>query len=151
MSSGHSEVVSRVIPKGTRVLCVDDESMIGELVAQILRSQQGCEVTTARNGADALHMLAELTFDIILVDFVMPVMDGRSLFRQIEEAFPEALSKVMFITGDTLTPSTIEFIRETGRPLLTKPFGLPELITALGLILPPKADRAANGPQASHE
>ena len=90
MSSGHSEVGSGIIPRGTRVLCVDDESMIGELVAQILRSQQGCEVTTVRNGADALQMLETRSFDIILVDFVMPVMDGRGLFTRIEEAASSA-------------------------------------------------------------
>jgi two-component system NtrC family sensor kinase len=129
------------MPPGTRVLCVDDESMIGELVAQILRSQQGCEVTTARSGMEALRMLGEGTFDIVLIDFLMPGMDGRTLYYRIQDAFPEALARLMFITGDTLTPSTIEFIRGTGRPLLTKPFGLPELITALAELLP--RDRGA--------
>jgi two-component system NtrC family sensor kinase len=132
----------RFMPDGTRVLCVDDESMIGELVAQILRSQQSCEVTTARSGADALRMLEERPFDVVLVDFVMPGMDGRALFQRIEEAFPEIICRLMFITGDTLTPSTIEFIRETGRPLLTKPFGLPELMKALKEILPQDGELA---------
>jgi DNA-binding response OmpR family regulator len=135
MTSGPLEFGSRIIPDGTRVLCVDDESMIGELVAQILRSQQGCKVRTARSGADALRTLETETFDIVLVDFVMPGMDGRTLFNRIQTEFPDAVSRLMFITGDTLTPSTIEFIRQTGRPLLTKPFGLPELIAALGEIL----------------
>jgi CheY-like chemotaxis protein len=135
MTSGPLEFGSRIIPGGTRVLCVDDESMIGELVAQILRSQQGCKVTTARSGADALRTLETGSFDIVLVDFVMPGMDGRTLFNRIQTEFPDAVSRLMFITGDTLTPSTIEFIRQTGRPLLTKPFGLPELIAALGEIL----------------
>lgn len=140
MSSDHPTGGPRIMPLGTRVLCVDDESMIGELVAQILRSQQGCDVTTARSGNDALLMLEEKDFDIVLVDFLMPGMDGRTLFRRIEQAFPEVITRLMFITGDTLTPSTIEFIRETGRPLLAKPFGLPELIQALGKVLPARAD-----------
>ena len=144
MSPGPSEARSRIIPHGTRVLCVDDESMIGELVAQILRSQQGCDVITVRNGADALQILESQSFDVILVDFVMPVMDGRDLFTRVEEAYPEMLSRLMFITGDTLTPSTIEFIRETGRPLLTKPFGLPDLIAALGRILNQQENPVAN-------
>jgi len=118
--------------------------MIGELVAQILRSHQGCDVTTVRNGADALQSLESQSFDVILVDFIMPVMDGRGLFTRVAEAYPEMLSKLMFITGDTLTPSTIEFIRETGRPLLTKPFGLPELLAALGRVLDRKEGSLAN-------
>ncbi len=139
MISDRPAAGARIMPNGTRVLCVDDESMIGELVAQILRSQQGCVVTTARCGAEALSMLEDQDFDIVLVDFVMPGMDGRALFNRIEEAFPDLIERLMFITGDTLTPSTIEFIRETGRPLLTKPFGLPELIAALGeLMLAPR-------------
>ncbi len=151
MSSSQAEVGSQILPKGTRVLCVDDESMIGELVAQILRSQQDCEVITVRNGADALQRLESRTFDIVLVDFVMPVMDGRGLYTRVEEAFPEVLSKLMFITGDTLTPSTIEFIRETGRPLLTKPFGLPELMEALSRVLDHKEDPVTNSPRSAQD
>ena len=90
-----------VLP-GTRILCVDDESMIGELVAQILRSQLCCAVTTAKNGEEALVALERHDFDLILVDYVMPNMDGGELYRKLEEDYPEVLPRLMFITGDIL-------------------------------------------------
>jgi CheY-like chemotaxis protein len=135
MNSPGGSRSSNAIPTGTRVLCVDDESMIGELIAQILRSQNGCRVITARTGVEALEVLQQNGFDVVLIDYLMPGIDGGELFRRIEHAFPEVVSKLIFITGDTLTANTLEFIASTGRPLLTKPFGLPELMSALGNLL----------------
>jgi CheY-like chemotaxis protein len=128
------EALTRV-PPGTRVLCVDDESMIGELVADVLRSQLRCHVRSARNGEEALVALAEEEFDVIVVDYVMPKMNGGELFRHLEANRPELLPRVMFITGDVLSEATLGHIGSTGRPLLEKPFGLPELTTSiLGLL-----------------
>ena len=128
--SNRSATSAGVLP-GTRILCVDDESMIGELVAQILRSQLRCTVTTAKNGEEALVALEGQDFDLILVDYVMPNMDGGELYRTLEVEYPEVLPRLMFITGDILSETTLDYIAGTGRLLLEKPFGLPELTSAV--------------------
>jgi CheY-like chemotaxis protein len=123
------------IPPGARVLCVDDESSIGELVARILRRQFGCEVTTAANGEEALARIADHPFDLVIVDYLMPSMDGLALYRVLAERRPELVPGLLFITGDTLSEPTLAAIRATGQPLLAKPFGVPELKRAIADLL----------------
>lgn len=126
----------RGIPRGIRVLCVDDESMIGNMVANILHDHLGMRVEVARNGLEALDVLEREEFDLLIIDYVMPEMDGGELYRVVERNRPEIVPRVMFITGDTLSESTIGFIESTGRPLLEKPFGLPDLTRAIREMLP---------------
>jgi len=121
---------------GARVLCVDDEAMIGEVVTRILRSQLECRVHCVASGTEALARIATTDYDAIIVDYVMPNMDGGELYRRLKEDRPEMLPRLLFTTGDTLTPSTLDFIAESGRPLLEKPFGLPELTAAIQKVLP---------------
>jgi two-component system NtrC family sensor kinase len=130
------------IPRGLRVLCVDDESMIGDLVAHILRTHLHLEVAVAHSGTEALRILAKQSFDLVIVDYVMPGMDGGELYQEIERRYPDVIPRFMFITGDTLSPTTLAFISSTDRRLLEKPFGLPELTGAIREMLAvPAADR----------
>ena len=52
----------------------------------------------------------------------MPDMDGRALFQQIRERWPRLASRVVFVTGDTLTPALREFVTNSRRPIIEKPF-----------------------------
>jgi CheY-like chemotaxis protein len=125
-----------VVAPGPRILCVDDEVLIGEVVTRILESQLDCRVHHVTTGEEALRRLAATDYDAVIVDYVMPNMDGGELYRRITESRPEMLPRLLFTTGDTLTPTTLEFIADTGQPLLEKPFGLPELTTAVRGVLP---------------
>jgi CheY-like chemotaxis protein len=119
---------------------VDDESSIGELVGRILRRQFRCEVATAANGTEALTEIAGRDFEIVIVDYLMPSMDGLALYRVLSERRPDLVPRLLFITGDTLSERTLSAIRATGQPLLAKPFGVPELKQAISELL------AARGP-----
>jgi PAS domain S-box-containing protein len=72
---------------GVRVLVVDDDAGICRTLAEILEAE-GCAVTTACNGADALAKVESEPFDVVLTDVVMPKMDGHELFCKIRECFP---------------------------------------------------------------
>lgn len=135
----------RGIPRGIRVLCVDDESMIGDMVANILRDHLQMRVEVVRNGLEALDALERQDFDLLIIDYVMPEMDGGELYRVMEQCWPEVVPRVLFITGDTLSDTTIGFIDSTGRPLLEKPFGLPDLTGAIRRILVGGTDFPAIG------
>jgi CheY-like chemotaxis protein len=114
---------------------VDDESMIGELVAEVLRKHLRCEVRNAKNGQEALLALDREEFDAIIVDYVMPLMNGWQLYQRLEQERPDLVPRLMFITGDVLSERTLSHIASTHRPLLEKPFGLTELTATLNQLI----------------
>lgn len=62
-------------PKRAKILCVDDDSLIKKLLSHLLE-RQGFEVRTASNGQEGVEMAREWLPDLILMDLMMPVMDG---------------------------------------------------------------------------
>ncbi len=90
-----------------RVLLTSGESSFRLLASQFLRTK-GCEVTSAINGLDALHKLEAETFDIILTDWKMPVMDGLTLLTQLLEK-PNWGSYSVLIILEKETPSHTVF------------------------------------------
>jgi DNA-binding response OmpR family regulator len=109
-----------------RVLVVEDEPSVSQICLRTL-SQEGFEVDITENGAEAQEMLKAKEYDICLIDIVVPVMNGKRLFRWIEEAKPELLTGVIFTTGDSINPDTRDFLEQVGKPFLPKPFTLDEL------------------------
>ncbi len=74
--------------KKTRVLIVDDEDRFAESLSDIL-SEKGYEASVVSSGTDALGKIEEITFDVILMDVVMPVMNGVETFKQIRKIKPK--------------------------------------------------------------
>jgi two-component system NtrC family sensor kinase len=102
-------------------LVVDDEAGVREILAEILTSS-GHRVVAAASGREALERMDEERFDVILTDIRMPDLDGRALYREIERRWPERAAQVVFVSGDTLTPALREFVDDSGRPVIEKPF-----------------------------
>ncbi len=113
-----------------RILVVDDEAEIAELIREFLESA-GYEVATAGSGAEALELLAEARFDAIVSDLRMPDMDGSALWRAVSQRLPALAKRVVFVTGDTLGPQTRSFLAETGCASLDKPFTRADLLQAV--------------------
>ncbi len=111
---------------GRAVLVVDDEPEVADILAETLTGE-GHRVTTAANGALALDALRRGTYDIILSDVRMPELDGPGLYRELERQHPDLVRRFVFLTGDTLSPETREFLDRTGIPSLTKPFDLEDV------------------------
>ncbi|MEA3412201.1 MAG: PAS domain S-box protein [Pseudomonadota bacterium] len=112
-----------------RVLIVDDEPEVAELLADILKSA-GLETTLVHNGHEAMQWFERNTCDLILSDIRMPGMDGPELWRTLREQHPDLANRMAFITGDTLSASIAPFLKETGLPWLEKPF-TPEQVLEL--------------------
>lgn len=72
---------------GLRILVADDDAGIARTMQEMLEAD-GCEVRVAEDGAQALEVLAEATFDLVLSDVVMPKMDGYQLYSQVQELYP---------------------------------------------------------------
>ncbi len=106
---------------GPRLLIVDDEPEVGALLADILR-RDAAGIEVAASGQEALKLMGRRDYDAILTDLRMPEMDGPELYRQIEQSWPERARRVVFITGDALSPTVQTFLAGTGQPYLEKPF-----------------------------
>ena len=104
-----------------RILIVDDEAEIRDTLAEILTAARH-RVDTVGSGRDALERMAAQRYDVILTDLRMPDLDGRALYREIERRWPGQGARVVFVTGDTLTSASRDFVAESGRPVIEKPF-----------------------------
>jgi len=103
------------------ILIVDDEQEIRETLADILGGARH-HVVTAASGREALEQMASRRYDVIFADMRMPDLDGRALYREIEQRWPHQAARVVFVTGDMLTATLREFVVASGRPLIEKPF-----------------------------
>jgi CheY-like chemotaxis protein len=112
---------------------VDDEPDIAATIRELLE-REGFDVTVASDGAAALMALDRDDFDVVLSDLRMPGVSGPEMYARVREIRPQLLSRIAFVTGDTLGASMDNFLKESGRPVLEKPFtraGVRCLVSAL--------------------
>lgn len=117
-----------------RLLLVDDEANLLAAVAAVLRGA-GYQVSTARNGKDALMQVARSLPDLVISDIRMPVMDGFALARHLRTASHTSLVPVIFLTAKDETADRIEGFRSGIDAYLTKPFEPSELLAVVRNIL----------------
>jgi CheY-like chemotaxis protein len=103
------------------ILIVDDEPGITRALAYLLR-RDGHTVETAANGHLALKKCQVRDYSLILCDLRMPELDGPGFYRELQRCHPHLCPRVMFLTGDTLSPEAQVFLERTGAPRLGKPF-----------------------------
>ena len=103
------------------VLVIDDEEPVVTLMTEILQLD-GHRVTPAFNGAEAIALLNAGDYDLILSDVRMPAVGGPTFFEILQTTRPDLLPKVVFVTGDTMSASTQQFLQRAARPVLSKPF-----------------------------
>ncbi len=108
------------------ILIVDDEAVVRDLIVRVL-SSAGYLVDNAENGQVAKEKLVQKRYALCLIDLKMPVVGGKELYSFIKDRYPELAKRVVFTTGDSVSQDTQDFLREAGRPILVKPFGLDEL------------------------
>lgn len=117
-----------------RILIVDDEPLILEMCVEFL-TLEGYSVDTVRDARDALSLLDQNTYDVILSDMKMPFMSGARFHELIRERHPELIERMVFITGDVLNTETKTFLENIKNHCLTKPFSLKELREAVKNII----------------
>jgi two-component system response regulator HydG len=103
----------------TRVLIVDDEAELLRAMARILKAR-GFEVESANNGMEALEILGKHTFDVMLVDLVMPGMSGLELLKRAKTV-QEQLEVVM-MTAYADVDTAVTSVKAGAYDFLTKPF-----------------------------
>jgi len=109
-----------------RILVVDDEKVIRDLVKLVL-ADEGHEVDTVDNAADALKKIKSQKYKLILVDIKMPGISGVDLYKRIQKIDKSLARKVVFITGDIMGADTEKFLYETKVARIDKPFDVEQL------------------------
>jgi DNA-binding NtrC family response regulator len=109
------------------VLSIDDEEDVTELIEDILE-EAGCEVVTCNDPRDALSLLKQGDFDVVLSDMTMPGMDGIELLKQIAEDQPSYLSRLGFVTGNAMSRKAIEFLKTNNCRYMEKPIAPQDLL-----------------------
>lgn len=117
-----------------RIMVVDDEPELTTLIGDMLKGA-GYEVVVANSGAGALAALETQSIDAVVSDLHMPDLDGAELWRHIAREHPALERRVLFVTGDTLSPSASKFLRESKRPGLDKPFSKDDLLRSVQALL----------------
>lgn len=115
-----------------RILVIDDIPQMRRILRRMLG---GHEVVECKDGSEALNvLLGDDSFDVILSDMDMGVMDGESFFEALTEHKPELSDRVVFVTGGGATLSQSRFLSSTSRPVVSKPFRSEDLNHAISSI-----------------
>lgn len=118
--------VGREKPRGSRILVVEDEPTVAELIADVL-GEEGHVVDTVLDSRRGLGVARARAYDLIICDLRMPHLDGRAFYRQLAQEESPLQHRLIFVTGDTLAPRTVDFLQKCGLPYLAKPFLVEEL------------------------
>lgn len=116
------------------VLVIEDEPTVAQLVADVLR-EEGHQVETVLDSQEGLKRISRNLYDLIICDLRMPRLDGPAFYDALVRAGSPARHRILFITGDTLGPRTVEFLKSRRLPFLGKPFLVEELKLAVNRIL----------------
>ncbi len=109
-----------------RVLVVEDERRLAENLATAMREGAGYAVDVVHDGSDAVHLLEAASYDLVLLDLMLPKLRGDEVLRRLR--LRDDVTPVMVLTAVSETRSTIDLLNLGADDYLTKPFDLGELI-----------------------
>lgn len=119
---------------GERVLVVDDEVEIVELLRDIL-SAEGYLVDAAPNAEAALQLIREHIYDTALLDFNLPDMDGVMLHRQIRQMDQDLAARAIFMSGLLQTDANLGYYLSQSGGFLAKPFDVRDVLAQVRAVL----------------
>lgn len=114
------------------LLLVDDDTAIVSALAPIL-GREGFEVVTAGDGAAALALISERTFAVVVLDVMMPVLDGRETLRRLRAQ--DASLPVILLTSVGEAGERARALDEGADDYLNKPFDVSELVSRVRAVL----------------
>ena len=115
-----------------KILVVDDDAIVIKSCTRILESE-GYAVSTVRGADDALEILRQDTFDLLLVDVKMPKRDGLDLMKEIRKDFPDLA--VIVMSGYSTPETVADALRSGANHFIAKPFRPDELMKAVQQVL----------------
>jgi DNA-binding response OmpR family regulator len=130
------------LKKRPRLLVVDDDVEITSTFEAILRSE-GYDVSTASDGVAALELVRQAPFDLILLDLLLPGMDGWTILQHIREITPSA--RVVILGADVDPHGMVEAFRLGAVDVLLKPPDIDKLLRFVDELTRPPEDEPHTG------
>ena len=119
---------------GERILVVDDEADIVELLREVLEAD-GYVVDTAPDAGEALRLIRQNIYDLALLDFNLPDMDGVMLHHQIRQIDTDLASCTIFMSGLLQSEDNLGYYLSQSGGFLAKPFDVAEVRRRVFLVL----------------
>lgn len=110
------------------VMVVDDEEKVRKYLSRLLE-KRGFTVDTAADGEAALTLLAERDFDVVLLDVLMPGLDGIAVLKEIKQRRP--LTEVIILTGNASVNTGVAGMQHGASDYLLKPVNLDNLMVCM--------------------
>jgi two-component system OmpR family response regulator len=127
-SGAQAPALQRADGTPIRVLVVDDEPSLAELLASVLR-YEGWEIQTASDGSSAVRTAREFRPDAVVLDIMLPDFDGLEVLRRVRAELPHVC--VLFLTARDAVEDRVAGITAGGDDYVTKPFSLEEVLARL--------------------
>ena len=109
-----------------RILVVDDDPAINKLIQTILREEgQGWEISSARDGEEAIRIIQEKLPDLIILDMMMPKMNGLEVCRYVTSQFQ---IPIIMVSSECDSDTKAKCINAGAEDYITKPFPLAQFI-----------------------
>jgi PAS domain S-box-containing protein len=124
--AGAAEGTVAAPKRALRVLVVDDEVAVRRVSVRFLE-HLGHVVETASDGAEALELLAQREYDVIVSDLRMPGLSGEEFLQRLREDERGLERRLIFVTGDAASTDAARVVADAGVPVLVKPVRLQEL------------------------
>ena len=131
--SERDDAIEIKVPRGARILFVDDEKHIRDVMARNLLAE-GMFVQVASNGKEAIELLEQNQFDVVISDVKMPNMSGMDVGKWLNKNNPVLLERFILATG-AIDPEIDDFCRQYGCDAITKPFEIEKLLIVIGRVL----------------
>jgi signal transduction histidine kinase/CheY-like chemotaxis protein len=125
--------MSGAAPTG-RILVVEDEPTVAQLVVDVLR-EEGHQAEAVLDSQEGLTRVSRGRYDLVICDLRMPRLDGPAFYDALVRTGSPIRDRIIFITGDTLAPRTLEFLERNKMPYLAKPFLVEEIKLAVNRAL----------------
>jgi DNA-binding response OmpR family regulator len=135
-----SGTVNALSPALPRVLLVEDERSIRDLVSKQLR-RAGFDCRSTGDGREALQLVLEEHFDVVVLDLMLPHVDGMTICRTMRRQGVNQESPILMLTARRAEADKVEGLQSGADDYVTKPFGVAEL-TARVEALTRRASRA---------
>jgi len=136
--------------RSKKILVVDDDELIRDCCVDIL-TNSGYTVETASNGMQAIERLSAETYDLVISDVNMPLLDGIGLFLSVMREFQYLKDRFFFMTGDIPGGAEGPVLKGLGRKVIAKPFRVKELLETVDECLNPLAYSVCSWPKRMSE
>jgi len=113
-----------------RVLVCEDNASVRNAIGDVLATV-GHDVKVTASDKEAIEFLGSAPFDVVVLDLRLPDVDGRRVWQWIHANRPGLTARVLFTTGDVLSPEIEQFLQSCGRPVLAKPLTVAQIRSAV--------------------